>query len=59
MKTTRKPLTIKASPEDLDDLRAIFECMACDPQSPGSKLAKRMMRAVHECRKKHGFKWIH
>lgn len=55
----RKPLTIMATPSDLDDLRFIFETMAADPDSDGTRIARKMMRAIHACRRKHGFRWTH
>lgn len=56
-KSTTKQLSIKATPEDLDELRAVFGEMSCDKSSEGHHIAKKMMRAVHRCRKLHGFKW--
>ncbi len=55
----RRELKIMATPEDLDHLRAVFEEMASDPDSEGHAIAKRVMAAVHRCRRKHGFKWEH
>jgi len=55
--TKRKMLAIMATPEDLDALRNIFGEMAGDNECDGHELAKRFMKAIHRCRKKHGFIW--
>lgn len=54
----KQKFSFMATAEDLDDLRSIFEEMACDSDSEGQRIAKKMMRAIHACRKKHGFRWV-
>ena len=56
-KIPRKMLAIMASADELLGLRFLFEEMAADPASDGHELAKRMMKAIHRCCWKHGFRW--
>jgi hypothetical protein len=58
MKTrAKKKFSFMSTPEDLDGLRAIFGEMASNP-GEGRQLARKMMRAIHRCRRRHGFRWV-
>lgn len=56
-KPKMKRLHLMCSAEDLDVLRVVFETFPDDANE--KRLFQRAMRAVHQCRKAHGFKWVH
>jgi hypothetical protein len=54
----KKMFAIMTSPDDLDILRNIFGESAQNEHAADHEFAKRVMKAVHRTRKKHGFKWV-